>query len=515
MKLLFRLFLATLLALTISFAFNLLFFHLLNRTLEDQIILVSILTIALGYLIFSLLETITKPDRWHISISKIQFKPEAIPALLREHAPGILLALLFFAAYTYIGVHLNRATMDTTDNFLDADNFPWMNRIAAPDGYSLEMRAPHPFAFFIFRPLGWLINLFAPTPTLSAILLNTFTGALCVFMAWLFIKRQFHNTIYALIIAALLGLSTAHFFFGSVIETYIFSAAAMIGFVLVLQNRTDSMFAPVTMSLLTFGITITNVAQNFIAFFVTQTLKIFHPERKSSETQKTFGFYFAEIFRFAALTLSLGIVISLIHAAWYPSARLFFLPSDAQIEGDFALPTFEGPTWRLIGRIVLLIRTILLYTVVAPHPYVFGKEVGASLPYFDFFKLTPQIYSYSAYTGVGKIVIVAWAVLLAVASALFLWNLIRTRKADFALAFVISILFNFVLHLSYGFEPFLYSPDWAYALIFFVGLSLGPLAKNRLFQSAMLVFLILLAYNQIQFFRFVFATLAPFFRWSS
>jgi putative flippase GtrA len=76
---------------------------------------------------------------------------------------------------------------------------------------------------------------------------------------------------------------------------------------------------------------------------------------------------------------------------------------------------------------------------------------------------------------------------------------------------IISILFNFVLHLSYGFESFLYSPDWAYALIFFVGLSLGPLAKNRILQAGMLVFLVLLAYNQVQFFQFVLATIAPFY----
>ena len=82
---------------------------------------------------------------------------------------------------------------------------------------------------------------------------------------------------------------------------------------------------------------------------------------------------------------------------------------------------------------------------------------------------------------------------------------------DLSLAFALSLLFNFILHLVYGFEPFLYSPDWAYALIFFVGLSLAPLAKNRLFQAGMLVFLILLAYNQIQFIKFMLDTIEPFY----
>ena len=478
----------------------------------DQISLMAFSTIALGYLIFSLWGTIIESGGLHVQTAKIRFNAAAIPSLLREHAPGIVLALLFFAVYTFIGVRLNHAHLDTTDNFFSADNYPWMLRIAAPDGYSMEMRAPHPFAYFIFRPLGWFFNLFTPNPALSAILLNTFTGALCVFLAWIFIKRQFQNPIYALLISSLLGLSTAHLFLGSVIETYIFSAAALIGFVLVLQNRTDSMFAPVTMSLITFSITLTNFVQNFIVFFVTQTLKVFHPERQPGEAQKNFRVYFMEIFRFTALTLSLGILISLIHAAWYPSSKLFFLPSNAQAEEEFTLSFFHEPMWRAIGRVILLVRTILLYTVIAPHPYVFGKEVGGTFPRFNFFKVVPGTYSYSAYHGLSNILVTVWAILLFVSFVFFLLNLIRTRKADLSLAFALCVLFNFALQLNYGYEPFLYSPDWAYALIFFVALSLAPLAKNRLFQVGMLVFLILLAYNQIQFIQFILATIAPFYR---
>jgi len=160
--------------------------------------------------------------------------------------------------------------------------------------------------------------------------------------------------------------------------------------------------------------------------------------------------------------------------------------------------------------LILIVRTVLLYAVIAPRPYVFLKEVGDTFPRFNFFKIAPETYSYSSYNGLGNILIFAWAILLLAAGILFLWNLIRTRKVDLSLAFGLSVLFNFVLHVNYGYEPFLYSPDWAYALIFFVALSLAPLAKNRLFQAGMLIFLVLLAYNQIQFIRFVLETVAPF-----
>jgi len=502
-----RLFLFTLLALILSFAFHVFFFHLWQRPVTDQIILITILAAALAYLMFALWQQIQKSESRHLPTFKIQFNKISVAAFVREHAPGLALALAFFAVYTYFGLQFNFAESDTTDNFLDADNYPWMLRIADPDGYHLDMRGPHPFAYFIFRPLGALLNVLTHSPTLSAILLNTLAGALCVFMAWVFIKRQSQNSTYALLIASLLGLSASHFFFGAVIETYIFSAAALIGFTLTLQKRPNSLTAPVLLSLVTFGITLTNFVQNFIGFVVERNWQLSQP----SAARQKFPVFFAQVFHFTALTLSLGIVISLIHAAWYPSSMLFFLPEDAQVENDFSLAVFHPPAWRMIGRLILLVRTMLLYTVIAPQPFVFGKEVGAWLPYFNFFKVTPELYSYSSYKGLGNILVFAWAALLFMSGIFFLWNLIRARKVDLSLAFVLSILFNFALHIAYGFEPFLYSPDWAYALIFFVALSLAPLAKNRVFQAALLVFLILLAFNQIQFMQFILATIAPFY----
>jgi hypothetical protein len=392
-----RLFLSALLALTIAIAYNFFFLHLIERPVTDQILLITFSTAALGYLIFSLWGNVAASGRPEKPLAaKKKFDGTSILFFLRENIHGIVLALIFFAVYTAIGLKLNAPNRDTTDNFLDADNSSWMRRISTPDGYNLEMRGPHPFAYFIFRPLGWLLNIFTQNYGRSAILLNTLAGALCVFMAWLFIKRQFQDPVYALLIASLLGLSTAHIFFGSVIETYIFSAAALIAFVLILQKRTNSMSAPVSMSVITFGITLTNYVQTFIGFLVS----LF--EHQPGETQKTFSASFNKLFRFTALTLSFGILIGLIHAAWYPSSKLFFLPSDAQTEEEFAFSIFQEPSWRAIGRVILLVRTILLYTVVAPRPYVFVQEVGGTFPRFNFFKIAPETFSYSAYNGMGN-----------------------------------------------------------------------------------------------------------------
>jgi hypothetical protein len=485
-----RLFLSLLIGLALALAFDFIFLNLSGRPSLDQALLVLFSTASFSYLAFLVQE------EWRefpalLRLNRISFDRAALHSFVREHAVGLLLAILFFPIYAFIGSKLNFAEIDTVDNFLDADNFSWMTRIAEPAGSTLEMRGPHPFAYLIFRPLGWILNLFTDSPAYSAILLNTLAGGLTVFLAWVFMKNATGNRVYALLIACLLGLSTSHLFFGSVIETYIFSAAALMLFLVLLQKQADSRGPLVTASLLTFGITVTNFAQNLIAFFVAR------PRIR-------------EIFRFMALTISVGVLLSLVHAAIYPSSQLFFLPSDTQGEADFQISVFNDPAWRAIGRVVLLLRTMLLYTVIAPIPYVFGQEVGGTFPRFNFFKIVPGTYSFSSYDGLGNVLVVAWAGLLLAAGFFFLWDLFRTRRPDLRAALVLCLLFNFILHLKYGYEPFLYSPDWAYALIFLVGLSLAPLANNRILQGGLLVFLLLLAYNQFQFFAFILQMIAPF-----
>jgi len=474
----------------LAFGFGYLFLDLPNRLFIDQVLLVSFATAAFCYLTFSFIESRVEILN-SLSVKRPAFSLKGFPAILREHAAGLLLGLLFFGIYTYIGLKLNRPTVDTVDNFLDADNTSWMLRIAGPAGGGFEMRGPHPFTYFILRPLGWMFNLFTQSPPLSAILINTLTGGLCVFLTWILIKNLTGNKNYALLIACLLGLSTAHIFFGSVVESYIFSAAALIGFMLLLQSKKDSMALLVAGGLLTFGITLTNFMQNLIGIVVVR------PKLRNT-------------IRFAGLTISLGIILSILHAVVYPSSKLFFLPSDVQAEEEFGYSIFNEPAWRAIGRVILLVRTILLYTVIAPGPYVFVGEVGGTFPRFNFFKVVPGTFSYSSYSGLGNLLVMTWAGLLLVSGILFLYQLIRRHQAGLGLVFVLCVLFNFILHLNYGYEPFLYSPDWAYAVIFFVAVSLAPLAEKWAFQGGLFAFLILLAYNQFHFFQFIFKTIAPF-----
>lgn len=474
----------------LALIFNAAFLGLFDRPDVDKGILLFLSTIAASCLIYFLIGSSREIFNSLRSL-KISLHRDVFLSFIRNNSGGLLLALVFFCIYTYIGLKINIPGIDTVDNFFDADNTSWIARIAGPGGGGYEMRGPHPFAFFIFRPLGWMLTLLTNDFFLSAVLINTFAGGLVVFFTWVFINNETKNRNYAVLMAGLLGLSTAQIIFGSVVESYIFSAASLVGFFIVIQLRKNSMALLVLVSLITFGITLTNFVQNTIGFI------LIRPRWR-------------EILRFVAVTVSAGIVLSLMHAAWYPSTRLFFLPSEAQAEKEFTYSIFTEDPWRAVGRVQLILRTIFLYSVIAPKPYVFVEEVGGTFPRFNFFKIIPGTFSFSSYDGLGNAIILVWAILLFASGMIFIRSLLKTRKADICLAFVLCIIFNFILHLNYGYEPFLYSPDWTYALVLFVALSLAPFANIRVFHAALAVFLILVAYNQFQFLLSVFNTLASY-----
>ena len=86
------------------------------------------------------------------------------------------------------------------------------------------------------------------------------------------------------------------------------------------------------------------------------------------------------------------------------------------------------------------------------------------------------------------------------------------RSSALPIALLINILFNFVLHLNYGDDPMLYSPDWTYAVVFFLGISYEDIADKKWFHTILLVFLTGLAINNLDMFRRIMDAVSPFFQ---
>jgi hypothetical protein len=78
-----------------------------------------------------------------------------------------------------------------------------------------------------------------------------------------------------------------------------------------------------------------------------------------------------------------------------------------------------------------------------------------------------------------------------------------------SLALIGCMTLNIGLHLLYGKELFLYSPNWTYALILLLALAWQGLSKHRWFQIILLVFVFFLMYNNSWLFDTFFYVLSP------
>ncbi len=74
-----------------------------------------------------------------------------------------------------------------------------------------------------------------------------------------------------------------------------------------------------------------------------------------------------------------------------------------------------------------------------------------------------------------------------------------------------TLAFNFLLHLVYGTELFLYTSYWMYALIFFVALALSEFAEKKWFEATITIFILVLMVNNFCFIFTILRGLAPFY----
>lgn len=423
------------------------------------------------------------PQSDHSPISRFK-------AQLNENWRGLLLAVVFFVVYFVLANVFNRQDFNTNNVFFAADTHQWKLRIASVEGYSMEMRAIHPLAFFIIRPVVFAISLLSGADLFQAALfLLALTGCTGVFLLWLFIKRAVADENYAFLFAALFGLGTAQLMFNTVTETYIFSAFLLLLFFVLLQKRVSFWWLVLT-GIGVFGVTISNLLQ--------ATIGVFFADLKVKR---------AIVFTMAVLAISAG--LNLIHSEIYPSSALYFSAPEPGNEFRSYLNTAIKSGWAWRGRLVA--SDMFLYSVVASQPFyqVYHREDRSQFPKFNFM----QGDRLSPFVGTGKIAVWTWLGIIAASLFVFSHSLLRERLSQanrFTLAFLECLAFNFIFHLIYGFEPFLYAADWTFALFLFAALALRPLAKNTWLQIALVVMLGLLTLNNLSFLHFLMNGISPF-----
>ena len=394
-------------------------------------------------------------------------KQTKIYSYVSANLAGFSLALAFFILYLIFASVINDPRFDVDDIFFDADGLNYRIRLTTDTWHDFYWRSVHPFMILLFKPPVDLIAFFLKGNKLwGAYVFVALGGAACVYLAWIFIKSATGNSVYASLIAAMLGLTASHLIFGSLLESYIFLAASLLLFYVLLLK--DKPLPPlIVASLMTIGITYTNFAQNVIALFAVR------PNIK-------------QMFRFVVSVLVFLVLLTLLNNVLYPDSNpLFFIPSTLQAEQANFFPLNSL-------RIVGLIRGFAFHNIIAPTPIFYDKDI----PFIQFRFFKPEINEISRYDlPIQKITVWFWLALLIVGAILFLITIKKNQHLRLSLGLVGGILLNVMLHLRYGKELFLYSQNWTYALVLLLALSWRILGDKRWFQVVLLIFLGLLIWN--------------------
>jgi len=417
---------------------------------------------------------------------------------VNRNLPGLVLAVTVSISTFLLATALVRYDLIFMDVFFQTDSPWWLDYLTFPVDQMRVMRFVHPFVLLILRPPVWFISLFLHGDKyFAALLLNAVFGGVCVFLAWLFFKKRTGKTVYALLIATLLGFSNAHLLLSSLLESYIFSAAALITFFMLAQSNKAKFWHLVLAGLVTFGITVTNFIQTCIDVFVIR------PDRKN-------------IFKYVLYVLSFGVLLAFAQNIIYPNSDPLYLTDRYKSEKgnmkDFSGMTTEQIVYNLSSRANVMFRNTLLFSMVAPRPIIHSEQLICNPFCIRVMRPYRGGYSYASYVGFGSLMARLWFLGLIIAFAIFLWQFIKSpNQVILQIALLLNILFNFVLHMRYGDDPLLYTPDWTYALVFFFGISFERWRDNKLLQILLLVFLIGLVINNLGLFSILFQILQQFF----
>lgn len=423
----------------------------------------------------------------------------SLPSFL-HNVPGLYAAGMFFLIELIIARTLNHPALTYNTVLFEADAGPWMEILASPQGGAIN-RSVHPLSLLLLRPLIRLVSgVMGGHYALGGMLVVSAVAGLCVFMTWLFAKRATDSKTYAFLFAILLGSTATHLLFGSLTENYIFGAAALILFFLLLQSGEKRFIALVPAGLLLFGITITNIAQGVIALFFNK-------------------FGFKRLVQYSILVLALGTLLTSATSLLHPNKQtLFFVPGDIAFEfnfvrssnGNLSDPMRLSEPESIIRKFNIVSRSILLYGMVGPQ-VVEAVSEKPPFPTIDLKTYDVRTKAIASYKGLANLPLAMWLIFLSSGFLLFVKKIRTFKHTPLALALLGVIAFNFLLHLLYGTELFLYTSYWVYAFVLFLALAFSDLANKKWFQWGSALIVLALMINNFGFLVSILHALAPFY----
>lgn len=413
-------------------------------------------------------------------------------AFIKDNLPGVYAGTFFFLINLMIARALNHPTYSINSLIFEADAGPWMSILGYPEGHDVN-RAVHPLVLLTLRPMTSFVRLFLADKWFFApMIVVAAMNGLSVLLGWLFVKRASQKDSYAFAFALMLGSTAAHLLFGSLTETYVFGMISLILFAVLVAADEKRFSVLVPAGLLVFGVTVTNIAQSMILLFI----------------KKTFSFW--RLVYYGVIVLTISIALTALVSVLYPGNQtFFFVPADLAFEGRFSKPIYEGPMERVVERVGVVGRSIFLYGVVAPTPMESLAHKNTN-PITEFETFNYRSHEMAWYNGAAYVPLAVWLVLLASAFFHFFKNLKSSIHTPLMLGLLASVAFNYLLHMNYGTELFLYATYWTYLLIFFTALALVDFAGRRWFEIALAVFALMLMINNGWFILVILRGLNPY-----
>jgi len=422
----------------------------------------------------------------------LQFRKTKLFNFIKENLPGIYAGLIIFLANLILARAINSLAFNIHSIIFEADAEPWLAILGYPEGEDVN-RAVHPLMLIVWRPFTRFIGLFmGDNWFLSSMISIALISGASVTMAWIFIKRIVRNDTYAFIFSVFFGVTASHLLFGSITETYVFGMATLVYFMLLIQADEKRFSVLIPAGLMVFGVTITNIGQSMVGLFF-----------------KKFGFW--RLVKYGIILLAFGIALTAFVSMVYPDNQTFFyVPQDISFEARFSEPVYAAETNQLETRAKVVFNNIFLYGAIGPTPVEIFTDKKLGTPKIKFLTYFWKDQVPAQYEGLANIPLALWIISMLAAVFYFIKN-IRSENTPLLLSLLGGIAFNFILHMNYGDEIFLYTSYFTFLVVFFVAAALKDLANQKWFHYAFTIFLIMAMINNLRFIFVIMDGLAPYY----
>ena len=420
------------------------------------------------------------------TLSKVRLK--ATPLIASS------LFILFYPLYMAAGLLLRNSVLFSQDDIFIFDmDAPIAIRLITG---TLNSGERHPLFKLFFYPLGLFLANAAQSPIFAAVAVNALFGALCVVFMFLLLSKAGLNPEAGFLWSAILGVSTTHLVFSAFPETYIFSAFSMILLFYLSVAFPANLMLFIPAAVLSVGITTSNIIPATIAFVFSLKAKVPAPSNRLS-------LIIAFILAVIIILGLLNVLSILIFKSGVPS----FLPW-LYLDQQLSWTTLQHPTL-LSQRLSYLVESFLLYNFISPKLYLPLLKLNFDLANLNllpanYLKLVSSsesaanftISSLVTYAGASLISAQIWLGLIFFA----IFNFIRypENRSPLVISLLLTLTFNFLLHIFFGLDIFLYSAHWTFIVLAFVALSLRRYARDLVFQLLLGLILFLFTINNLR-----------------